>query len=473
MTAAQPLNDRDRVSTDRTEHPFLKVELKPLQVDALNAWTSAGCCGILAMATGTGKTIAGLGCAASLEPLELLAIGAPTNEIVTQWVNEISERTEFRSPLTITGSADRWMEPLFRKLRLVNRGQLSRDKLPIVIVGTYSELSKSRFADLIADAGGLPEHSLLIADEVHGTGAEVYRRILRKDFRYRLGLSATPIRAFDEEGTDLLLEYFGGIAYEFSLEEAIAAGILCEYDYYVYIVSLTQDEYAAYQELTTKIGRLLGGNPDEEEGGRRFSMKRSQLSKEEALAQAQKYMIQRARIVKGAEEKFSVFNEVIQEHPPRRAMIYCADIDRATSISRELAQQGFRVARYSSVESDRKPILAAFARGELDALVAVKCLDEGVDVPAANLAIILASDSSQRQFIQRRGRILRTSPDKSIAKVVDFLVVPPLGDYPAELIPSEINRVTYFARAARNRTSAIANLVPELAAYGISHADLF
>jgi superfamily II DNA or RNA helicase len=153
-------------------------------------------------------------------------------------------------------------------------------------------------------------------------------------------------------------------------------------------------------------------------------------------------------------------------------MIYCADIAQATNVSRLLAHRGFRVARYSSDDVDRKRLLSEFARGYLDALVAVKCLDEGVDIPAADLAVILASDASQRQFIQRRGRVLRAAPKKAIAKVIDVVVVPPLGDSPVELIESEFRRVTQFARAAHNRMSLITKLVGELAPYGITHSDL-
>ena len=137
-----------------------------------------------------------------------------------------------------------------------------------------------------------------------------------------------------------------------------------------------------------------------------------------------------------------------------------------------LAHCGFRVVRYSSDDIERQSLLSEFTRGYLDALVAIKCLDEGVDIPAANLAIILASDASERQFIQRRGRVLRAAPKKSIAKVIDVVVVPPLGDYPAELIDSEIRRAIQFARAARNRTSLVAKLGRELAPYGITLSDL-
>lgn len=449
--ASQPESEATSLPTFQN---FLKIELRPRQVDALNAWESANCHGVLAMATGAGKTITGLACAASVENLDVIVIGAPTNEIVQQWVDELANRTTFRTPLIATGTAQLWMEPLFRKLHLISIGQLPHERLPVVVVGSYSELSKLPVANLIVDAGGLPQHSLLIADEVHATGAAVYRRILREDFRYRLGLSATPVRPYDEEGTEYILEYFSSVVYEFSLEQAIAAGILCEYEYYVYVTPLAVDEYAKFKDLTTKIGRLLNSN------------------EEDAIAQAKLLTIQRARIIKSTASKLELLNSIFIDHPPRRGMIYCADITQATEVSRLLAQCGFRVARYSSDDVDRKRLLSEFARGYLDALVAVKCLDEGVDIPAADLAVILASDTSERQFIQRRGRVLRAAPQKSLAKVIDVVVVPPLGNYPAELIDSEIRRVTQFARAARNRTSLITKLGRELAPYGITFSDL-
>lgn len=433
---------------------FLKVELRPRQVDALNAWKSANHQGILAMATGAGKTITGLACAANVENLDAIFIAAPTNEIVQQWVNELVHRTTFRIPLIATGNAKLWMEPLFRKLRLIQAEQLPRERLPIIVIGSYGELSKSYITNLLVDAGGLPQQSLLIADEVHAAGADVYQRILRNDFQYRLGLSATPVRPYDEEGTEILLKYFSGVVYEFSLEQAIAAGILCEYEYHVYVTQLTADEYERFQSLTTKIARLY--NSDEED----------------AIAQAKRLSIQRASIIKSATSKLTVLNQILADHPPHRGMVYCADITQATQVSRLLAHCGFRVVRYSSDDIERQSLLSEFTRGYLDALVAIKCLDEGVDIPAANLAIILASDASERQFIQRRGRVLRAAPKKSIAKVIDVVVVPPLGDYPAELIDSEIRRAIQFARAARNRTSLVAKLGRELAPYGITLSDL-
>jgi superfamily II DNA or RNA helicase len=432
----------------------LKVELRPLQIDALEAFTAANYKGILAMATGTGKTITALACAASFDDLDLIVIGVPTKELVQQWVNELEGRTTFQYPLVATGKSEIWRSKLFRKLRLINNNQLSRERLPVIVVGIYSELSKFYIADLIVDAGGLAEQSLLIADEVHATGAGSFRRILREDFTYRLGLSATPIRPHDEEGTEVVLDYFGGIVYEFSLEQAIAAGILCEYEYQVYVISLDDSEHQAFKELTSKINRLRNSED------------------ERAQAKAKHLLIQRAKIIKSASSKLTILDRILDDHPPQKSMIYCADLDQATTVCRKLAQKGIRVARYSSQDKERQKILSQFSRGYLDALVAVKCLDEGVDVPETSQAIILASDTSERQFIQRRGRILRAAPNKAIATLIDVLVVPPLGDEDVKLITSEVNRVVHFARTASNRTFVITKLVDELSYYGITYSDL-
>jgi superfamily II DNA or RNA helicase len=142
-------------------------------------------------------------------------------------------------------------------------------------------------------------------------------------------------------------------------------------------------------------------------------------------------------------------------------------------VSEKLAKScnNYRVARYTSKDKNRQGILQQFSRGHLDAIVAIKCLDEGIDIPSTDLAIILASDTTERQFIQRRGRILRAAPKKTIAKLIDVLVVPPLEDEHNKLIDSEVRRVIHFADSACNRNSVLVKLVNKLALYGITYSD--
>ena len=433
----------------------LDIVLRPYQEEALNNFQSANYQGILAMATGAGKTITALACASSIKDLDLIIIVVPIKDLVEQWMDELDKLTDFYYPIAAVGKSEIWRNTLYRKLRLIHGNVQAVKRLPTVLVGTYSGLSKSTVAELIEDGGGLPKKSLIIADEVHTAGAEQYRKILRDDFTYRLGLSATPIRPHDEEGTEFVLDYFGDIVYELGLERAIKLGILCQYKYYVYVVTLTDIENEEYQKLTKRISKLLRNNNS------KLTTSINRLS------------IERSRIIKSASDKINVLSQIIKDHPLKKGMIYCADIDQANTVCHRLSQQGIRVARFTSKEDkQRSQILNDFSQGRLDALVAVKCLDEGVNIPAAQEAIILASDTSERQFIQRRGRILRKAPGKDKASLIDILVVPPRGDERVKLITSEVTRIKHFAKTASNRASIITKLGDKLSHYGITYSDL-
>jgi superfamily II DNA or RNA helicase len=433
----------------------LDITLRSYQQDALINFQSANYQGILAMATGAGKTITALACASSIEDLDLIIIVVPIKDLVKQWMDELDKLTDFYYPIAAVGKSEIWKEKLYRKLRLIHGNVQTVKRLPTVLVGTYSGLSKLPVAGLIEDAGGLPIQSLIIADEVHTAGAEQYRRILRNDFTYRLGLSATLIRPHDEEGTEFVLDYFGDIVYELDLEQAIKLGILCKYEYYVYVVTLTDTENEEYQKLTKKIIKLLKSGND------RVSGSINRLS------------IERSRIIKSASDKIRILDRIIQDHSLKKVMIYCADIQQADIVCHRLSQQGMRVSRFTSKEDkQRGQIIYEFSQGRLDALVAVKCLDEGVDIPAAQEAIILASDTSERQFIQRRGRILRKAEGKESATLIDILVVPPIGDERVKLITSEVKRIKHFAKTASNRATFITKLGDELSHYGVTYSDL-
>lgn len=434
----------------------LNITLRDYQEIALNTFKDADHKGILAMATGAGKTITALACTSTIEDLDLIIIVVPIKDLVEQWMKELDKLTDFYYPISAMGKSEKWKKTLYRKLNLIHGNIQSVKRLPTVLVGTYKGLSNSAVAELIKDAGGLPEKSLLIADEVHNAGGKIYRNILRDDFTYRLGLSATPIRPHDEEGTEYVLDYFGGLIYEFSLEEAIKQGILCQYNYYVYVVYLTEGENDQYKQLTSKISKLQHSTKSDKE------------------SRIKKLTIQRSKLIKSAYHKITVLDTIIKDHRLHKGMIYCADINQADIVCQRLAQQGVSVARYSSRDKDkqRKLILEQFDRGYIQGLVAVKCLDEGVNIPAASEAIILASDTSERQFIQRRGRILRSAKGKAIATLIDILVVPPMMDDRVKLISSEIQRIKHFIKSANNRSSVITQLVAELSHYGITYSDL-
>jgi len=433
----------------------LDITLRPYQEKALIEFRSAGNKGILAMATGAGKTITALACASSIKDLDLIIVVVPIKDLVQQWMDELDNLTDFYFPIAAVGKSETWRSTLYRKLRLIHGNLQAVKRLPTVLVGTYSGLSKSTVAELIEDAGGLPKKSLIIADEVHTAGSQKYRRILREDCTYRLGLSATPIRPHDEAGTEFVLDYFGGIVYELTLKQAIDLKILCEYEYYVYAVTLTDKENEEYQRLTKKIVKLLRSGNDRVSGS------------------INRLAIERSRIIKSASEKIAILDRIIQDHSLNMGMVYCADINQADTVCHRLSQQGIVVSRFTSREDkQRSQILNDFSQGRLDALVAVKCLDEGVNIPAAREAIILASDTSERQFIQRRGRILRKELGKRKATLVDVLVVPPIEEERVKLIASEVKRIKHFAKTASNKATVITKLGDELSHYGITYSDL-
>ncbi len=210
-----------------------------------------------------------------------------------------------------------------------------------------------------------------------------------------------------------------------------------------------------YQILTKKIAKSFRNSKDRE------SKKIKSLT------------IKRSRIIKSASDKINILNCIIQDHPLKKAMIYCYPVKQADQVCHQLSRQGIVVSRFTSEEKkQRSQILSDFSKGRIDALVAVGCLDEGINIPAAQEAIILASDTSERQFIQRRGRILRKAEGKDKATLIDILVVPPIGDEGVKLIASEVKRIKHFAKTARNKASVITKLGNELSHYGITYSDL-
>ncbi|SIS16219.1 Helicase conserved C-terminal domain-containing protein [Natronorubrum thiooxidans] len=317
---------------------------------------------------------------------------------------------------------------------------------------------------------------MLIADEVHHLGAPQHLGSLPEAIDLRLGLSATPNRWYDDEGTEELFSYFGdGIVFEYSLSEAIENGALCEYYYIPHIIELTPEEAEKYEALSTTIARLASRmNKD---------LGDADLQGNTTLKHA---LFKRARLIGTAREKLYKLQDLIQyQNSLNHTLVYCGDgsvedeltgdtkrhVDATVELLRD--DIGLRVNRFTARESqnEREDLLNQFENGDLQALVAIRCLDEGVDVPATQTAYILASSSNPRQFIQRRGRILRQYPGKQYAVIHDFIVAPPNRVRPEllddtqfkterNMIQKELERVQLFADSARNHPDADVQGIP-------------
>lgn len=437
--------------------PFSQI-LRDYQKDAVNNWFRHGCRGIFKMATGTGKTITALAVVSLLR--EYLAerssrlitvVVCPFIHLVSQWGEE-AERFGISSIRCFQDRAT-WVEDVERAIAAVDSGA-SNGCTFIVTNRTFSGAS---FQRLIRDVAS---PLLIVADEVHNitVSQAVSALPLRAD--YRLGLSATPERAYDEEGSQEIGRYFGPVVYEMGLREALGKGVLCPYRYHPIIVELTSDEADKYMDLTRGIAqratRVLE-NPMNDPG-------------------VQALLIRRARLTATASGKIPILKGLMEGRTTEsHDLFYCGDgrVD-AEADGEELRQVdavvemlgrelGMRVGRYTAETflSERDRLRRDFADGKIQGLVAIRCLDEGVDIPEIERAFILASSTNPRQFIQRRGRILRRAPGKVAAEIWDFIVAPPSSlitdqtfNTERGLLARELKRVNEFAELSLNGSEA-------------------
>lgn len=440
-----------------------EISLKKHQREAIKQWFAAKGHGVLVMATGAGKTITALATAVKLyewanAPL-FVVIVCPYLHLCVQWVEE-AKRFGL-DPLLCAMDRRDWYDPL--STRLFNL--LSGNRQVVSVVVSNATFASRAFQSLLDRA---PPTALFIADEVHHFGAPELRVLLPAKFPFRLGLSATPERFNDPEGTSAIEEYFGDPVSHYSLREALRDGVLCPYRYFPVVVELHEDELDEYLELTRKIGQALGTG-DTDQGGTPYL---------DAL------LLRRSRLLATARGKIPALIERMSplSHSSHN-LVYCGDgtvagdagieiIRHVDAVVRALGRDlGMTVAKYvaDTPLTGRSQLRKRFAEGRLQGLVAIRCLDEGVDVPETRRAFILASSTNPRQFIQRRGRILRRSPGKEMAEIYDFIVAPssvetdpdsPFFPLARRLFRRELGRIMEFASLAVNGPEALNALLP-------------
>ncbi len=428
------------------------LSLRDYQVEAVEAWFAEGCRGLLEMATGTGKTIASLAASVRLYESEgrlAVVIACPYRHLVDQWYEEA--RDFGYTPLRAYESRSTWLDELNERVVAYN----SRDTDNLCVIVTHTTFSTGYFQKTVERIEG---PALLIADEAHHLGAETSRRRLPEKVEHRLALSATPDRWYDDTGTAALRAYFGPTVFRLSLADAIGVS-LTPYYYYPTLVELTSDELAEYRVLSARLGRLMAQIGDEED------------------EQLTRLLVKRARLLNLAENKLRIVSEQVDRQPEvTRTLFYCAS-GQVDDVVRMLGwEKQLRVHRFTAREDvlTRRKLLGDFAAGDLQALVAIHCLDEGVDVPGTRTAYILASSSNPRQFIQRRGRVLRKSPGKNFATVYDLITAPPpreLGELELKversILRRELRRFAEFADSALNTQSAYQVIWDLASQYGV------
>lgn len=441
------------------------VHMRPYQMNAIEEWIKRGCVGIFDMATGTGKTYTALAAIsrlyAEMEQNLAVIIICPYQHLVEQWKEDIVA-FGMKPIVCYSASSQRnWRERLKNAVTSFNLGVQNH----FCMVSTNVTFSIDYVQDLILKLNG---NVVLVVDEAHNFGAEKLSNTLLPHIPYRLALSATIDRHGDPEGTQKLYDYFGEKCIEYTLKDAIDNDMLTPYYYHPVPVSLNEEELGDYLELTSKIRKNIHAD-------KKGKIKLSEYAK--------MLLIKRVRIVAGATEKIGVLQQLIEDYKnDNQILVYCGattmhDIDyQEDKPPIEEARQvdivagmlgndlGMRITKFTSEENaeERERIKADFAEGkQLQALVAIRCLDEGVNIPSIRTAFIMASSTNPKEYVQRRGRVLRKFQGKRHAVIFDFITLPiPLdkvGQYDPDVIESvqslakrEIVRMKDFAAIAEN-----------------------
>jgi len=414
------------------------------QEEAKDKFITAGYKCLFMMATGSGKTKAALYAMSQVEQWRLMLICAPGIELVEQWEQDV--KLFFPDVYIIKCSS---INPQWKSLLLA----LIQAKIPrrTIVISTYDSAAKPFSMDKWTSVRA--NEFAMICDEVHNMGALTAQRLMELEPQYRIGLSATPERNFDEEGSEKILSYYDHNRYEFSIREAQRAKYLVEYDYMIIPCPLEDEQWELYVDKCHKITKL------------KQALKNEQID----ASQKAKYIDQlktlyrnRAEIIKKSENKVNYFEKIFEILPSNaRVLIYGDDLDQLNHfkiILNSLNKQYFEYTGDKDPEEMRPVMLKEFRQGIRKILLAVGCLDEGIDIPACDAAIFVSSSTSERQFIQRRGRVLRTAPGKKQAWVFDYLVYPKLKvDISAEeqkiakaMIESQYKRINMIADDAIN-----------------------
>ena len=454
-------------------------EPREYQKEAYIAWVKNNYKGIFAMATGTGKTLTSLNCI--VEEFKKtgeysVIITVPTRTLVSQWEQEAGK---FNLTNIITSANNRnWDQDLNRIL--FNKQYEIGENNNYVFITTYATFNKSKCQKLIKKINS--ENTTLIADEAHNLGAATSLRNLPHGIKRRIGLSATPERVYDDEGSVKLYEFFNSFpplyTYRFSMKQAIDEGFLTPYYYYPYFVNLDHDELEKYLEITRKLLKFF----DFANGKFRDS--------------ATQLLIERKRIVHKARNKKTCLEQIFREvklknESLKYTFVYVPegyDCDYSENYNSAIEEEdvriineyskiinsfGYKTYQFLGETKNRDKVLNQFKNGELEILTAMKALDEGVDIPITKNAIFCASTGNPRQFIQRRGRVLRTFKGKDHANIYDMVVVPSidlmsnedseLKDMEIRIFKGELKRVANFLYSSENMMEIINDKIREVA----------
>lgn len=453
------------------------------QIKAYLDWVGNSRKGIFAMATGTGKTITALNCL--LEEYRIsgayrAVILVPTIALQAQWRKECG-KFNFQNVITVS-SKENWNADIsfFSTASGITNASF-------IVIATYASFTGSKFQSHFF---ALPADTLFIADELHNLGAPKVSSVLRRcHLERRIGLSATPERQYDEIGNDAIQTFFSDASpyiCSYSMQKAIEDKWLCQYKYFPHVVYLNEEELNEYFRISKQLFKYF----DTETGMYKKG------------PEVEFLLLARKRIIHKAANKLSAFGSILKDEFQKRTNLYytlvyvpegieanyeeddiddvdIADLPLIDAYTRAVSKTdlSIMVRQFTAGSKDRDQLLKDFEAGKVHVLTSMKCLDEGVDVPRSELAIFCSSTGNPRQFVQRRGRVLRQHKDKHFATIHDLVVVPRAEvventfEMEKSLFKKELQRVFDFARLAMNPMDSYLELEIALQQYGLSLSE--
>ena len=488
---------------DETEFVYSGVPCFPYgnprdyQQQAFVNWKNNKQKGLFAMATGTGKTLTSLNCLLQIYKIYNFykaVILVPTITLVDQWEQEC-KKFHFNGIVKISSKNKTWRQEL-DTIKAKESFNLSGKEPSYIIISTYASFARDMvFHDLMGFPAKALKQILLIADEAHNMGAgRILDRLDGVKYLRRIGLSATPERQFDEKGNKALMKFFGCVddnyTFKFSMQEAIDKGYLCRYDYYPHLVHLTEVEMEEYIRISRQLCKFFSSDDNwfttSDDVLMRLLLKRKRIIHKAANKEAIFRSIMENRYRQKGNLKYSLIYVPEGNHPDSyeadrfidtETVLDDEDADRIINTYTEIVRSispTTTVKKFTSGIKERNSVLDDFATGKLEVLTSMKCLDEGVDVPRSELAVFCASTGNPRQFIQRRGRILRNHPDKHKAEIHDLVVAPVVNStdecfsMEQSLLRNELKRVRDFATMSENADYALRELDEVLSYYNLS-----
>lgn len=428
-----------------------KLSLFPHQERAVQEWRANNFSLLMEMATGTGKTRTAIGCILEKmrdkEPL-IVIVSTPQNTLSRQWKNDLDKlEISFDKSLIADGSNSRWKKDLEIALMDISDGKYRN----VIVFTTHATSSDKKFISIMAN-NKFNTKVLFICDEVHAIGSQKQQQALLDFYEYRIGLSATPERMFDEGGTSVIRSYFGDKSFEFTISDALntinpltGRPFLNRFRYVPRFIELTDAEVARYSKISQQIYIIKNQDePDEEELQRLYD--------------------RRASIAKNAENKFVALDILLDQLNPQKivdTILFVSDkqIEESFSI---MSRKGIKRAKITEAESatkvvniegdtERQNLITQFVKQQLQVLVGIKCLDEGIDIPNARIAILMANSTNPREYVQRVGRVIRQAKDKPESVIYDFIVTPPGGNADGSgIMEKEARRVYQISQNATN-----------------------